>query len=92
MIEAHSFAEGSFAAYKEMLPLIRYKGGACGSGSEALILIVNETENEAEDYPLVINSSGNLIAATLDASYWKGAGSRNGNEREFIGIRTKVSP
>lgn len=86
----HSFAEGSFSAYKEMLPLIRYKGGACGSGSEALIVIVNDEEEKAKDYPLVINSSGNLIAATLDASYWKGAGTRNGNEREFIAIKTEI--
>ena len=92
MIEAHSFAESSFAAYREMLPLIRYTGGACGSGSEALILFVNASKEDDDEYPMVINSSGNLIAATLDASYWKGAGARNGKEREFIGIRTKVSP
>lgn len=32
------------------------------------------------------NSSENDIAATLDASYYKGTGARNGKEREFIGV------
>lgn len=36
---------------------------------------------------LVINSSGAGIAATLDASYYKGTGSRNGKEREYIVMR-----
>lgn len=30
------------------------------------------------------NSSGGGIAGTLDASYYKGTGSRNGNEREVV--------
>lgn len=30
------------------------------------------------------NYSGNGIAATLDASYYKGPGARNGKEREFL--------
>ena len=33
-----------------------------------------------------INSSGNHIAGTLDAHYYKGIGARCGKEREFIGI------
>lgn len=32
------------------------------------------------------NSSGNDIAGTLDASYYKGVGTRNGKEREFVVI------
>lgn len=32
------------------------------------------------------NSSGNDIAGTLDASYFKGTGARSGKEREFVGI------
>ena len=32
------------------------------------------------------NSSGGGIAATLDASYYKGTGSRNGKEREVIAV------
>lgn len=35
------------------------------------------------------NYSGGGIAATLDASYWKGAGSRNGKEREFVAIENE---
>lgn len=34
--------------------------------------------------PVIENSSGGGIAATLDASYWKGTRSRNGKEREFV--------
>lgn len=33
-----------------------------------------------------VNSSGNGIAGTLDASYYKGTGARSGKEREFIGV------
>ena len=36
--------------------------------------------------PVFLNSSGGGIAATLTATYWKGAGTRNGDEREFIVI------
>lgn len=43
-------------------------------------------------FPVIVNSSGGGIAATLDASYYKGPGSRNGKEREFIVIiNTKES-
>lgn len=34
--------------------------------------------------PVICNSGGGGIADTLTATYWKGAGTRNGNEREFI--------
>lgn len=37
---------------------------------------------------IVHNYSVGGIAATLDASYYKGAGSRNGKEREFVAIET----
>lgn len=40
--------------------------------------------------PVIENSSGGGIAATLDASYYKGSGARNGKEREFIVIRKAV--
>lgn len=33
-----------------------------------------------------VNSSGNGITGTLDASYYKGTGARSGKEREFIGV------
>lgn len=32
------------------------------------------------------NSSGNDIAGTLDANYYRGTGARSGKEREFIGV------
>lgn len=38
---------------------------------------------------IVVNSSGGGIAATLDASYYKGTGARNGNEREVIVMSTQ---
>lgn len=33
-----------------------------------------------------VNSSGNGIAGTLDASYYKGTGARSGMEREFVAV------
>lgn len=32
------------------------------------------------------NYTGDGIASTLDASYFKGTGSRNGKEREFVAV------
>ena len=40
--------------------------------------------------PVIENYSGGGIAATLDASYYKGVGARNGKEREFIVIRKTI--
>lgn len=37
-------------------------------------------------YTYVGNSSGDEVAGTIDASYYKGTGSRSGNEREFVAI------
>lgn len=45
----------------------------CGSGQDCCGRILQ-------------NSSGGGIAATLDASYYKGPGARNGKEREFVAI------
>lgn len=39
----------------------------------------------------VINSSGGGISATLDASYYKGTGSRNGKEREVLAVGNEQS-
>lgn len=36
-----------------------------------------------------MNSSGNNVAAPLDASYWKGCGERSGVEREFVMYYTR---
>lgn len=35
------------------------------------------------------NYTGGGIAATLDASYWKGPGARNGKEREFLAMENE---
>lgn len=52
---------------------------------------MEKTDNE-NNGRIIINSSGQGIAATLDASYYKGPGARNGKEREFIVIiNTKES-
>jgi DNA (cytosine-5)-methyltransferase 1 len=37
-----------------------------------------------QQYDVILNSSGDGIVGILDASYYKGAGARNGEEREFI--------
>lgn len=36
---------------------------------------------------VVINSSGSDISGTLDSSYYKGQGERQGTEREYVCIR-----
>lgn len=38
------------------------------------------------------NYTGGGIAATLDASYYKGPGARNGKEREFLAIENDKPP
>ena len=54
--------------------------------------ITGDHNNRLTDYTAVVcetyagNSSGNDIAGTLDASYYKGVGTRNGKEREFVVI------
>ena len=45
--------------------------------------ITGDHENRVTDYTTVI-AYGGKRAETLDASYYKGAGARNGREREFI--------
>ena len=40
------------------------------------------------DAPCIQNYTGGGIAATLDASYYKGSGARNGKEREFLAVET----
>lgn len=58
-------------------------GRAAGKGA----LIQNDlsgTLGVSQDQTLFCNSSGGGVAGTLDASYYKGAGTRRGHEREFI--------
>lgn len=48
--------------------------------------LVVEHENRVTDYTSIITYGGDK-AGTLDASYYKGAGARNGKEREFVAER-----
>ena len=64
-----AFTPSSFGGYEQGWGSLRANGGDLGGGSETLI---------TQCY------GGNDIAQTLDASYYKGVGSRNGKEREFI--------
>ena len=48
--------------------------------------LIVEHENRVTDYTNVITYGGDK-AGTLDASYYKGAGARNGKEREFVAER-----
>ena len=50
-----------------------------GGNNTPFVLIKNDSRS-------VINSSGNGIATTIDASYYKGQGLRQGIEREFVVI------
>ena len=52
--------------------------------SESLVEVA-ETEVKAS---FVLNSSGDGVAAPLDASYYKGQGTRQGIEREFVMIES----
>ena len=62
-------------------------GSNCGDFEEtetAATMLTKYHYGSGGDAALVASYSGNEIAATLDASYYKGTGSRNGKEREFI--------
>lgn len=48
--------------------------------------VTGDHENRVTDYTNIITYGGDK-AGTLDASYYKGAGSRNGKEREFVAER-----
>ena len=62
----------SRSGYREGCGTLRANGGDYGGGSENIVL--------------ALNSSGNGIAGTLDANYYRGTGARSGKEREFIAI------
>ncbi len=48
---------------------------------------LNAIKSDADHVPcVIINSSGDDIAGTLDSSYYKGQGERQGIEREYIVI------
>ena len=63
-----------------MMPVEMVRGGGVAP------TMTGDHNGHISDYTaiLVENSSGGGIAATLDASYYKGSGSRNGKEREYV--------
>ena len=71
--------------------VICYNARGNGDG-KTVPTITGDHNNRLTDYTAVVcetyagNSSGNDIAGTLDASYYKGVGTRNGKEREFVVI------
>lgn len=58
-----------------------------GGGNVPLVMI----EKDEQD-AFVMNSSGDGIAATIDASYYKGQGLRQGIEREYIMLAVDSHP
>ena len=64
---------------------------ARGNGEGAVCsTITGDHENRVTDYTNIVTYGGDK-AGTLDASYYKGPGTRNGNEREFIAERRSGS-
>lgn len=48
---------------------------------------LNSIKSDSDHVPcVVINSSGKDVAGTLDSSYFKGQGERQGIEREYVVI------
>lgn len=72
---AACFAPSGFGGFTEGVGTLRASAGKHGSSSSNLLL-----------QAIFDNSSGNDVAGTLDASYYKGTGARSGKEREFIGV------
>ena len=54
------------------------ESGVCGT------LTANQNNGVRGDTPLVVDTSDGDIAGTLDASYYKGCGLRQGRERTFV--------
>lgn len=71
---AACFAPSGFGGYTEGVGTLRASAGKHGISSANIVAGICE------------NSSGNDIAGTLDASYYKGTGARSGKEREFMGV------
>ena len=60
---------------------------ARGNGSgQVCANVTGDHENRVTDYTNIITYGGDK-AGTLDASYYKGAGARNGKERDFVAER-----
>lgn len=62
-------------------------GGGDGAINANVVCTIAETERTSDEDICYQNYTGGGVAATLDASYYKGSGARNGTEREFIAIR-----
>ena len=60
--------------------IVQTLSGRMGTGGNNTPFVLIENASN------VINSSGSGIAATIDASYYKGQGLRQGIEREFVVI------
>ena len=58
--------------------MLKASGGDTGGGGEGLVVLRMKKQQ------FVCNSSGEGIAAPVDASYYKGCGLRAGIEREFV--------
>ena len=64
--------------------------GCNGAGwREGECYTLNTIDRPAVCYEKCECYGGNGVAQTLDASYWKGAGARNGKEREFVAVAGK---
>ena len=60
---------------------------ARGNGNgKVCVNVTGDQERRVTDYTNIITYGGDK-AGTLDASYYKGAGARNGKEREFVAER-----
>lgn len=81
----------SAATDSDHIPCVCYDARGNGDG-KTVPTITGDHNNRLTDYTAVVcetyagNSSGNDLAGTLDASYYKGVGTRNGKEREFVVI------
>lgn len=59
----------------------------CTTGGVSRTLTSTRADNEHIPCVLIANSSGGGISGTLDASYYKGQGERQGVEREYLVIK-----
>ena len=74
-------------------PVVCYDARGNGDG-KVVPTITGDHNNRLTDYTALVcekfaeNSSGDGISGTIDASYYKGIGSREGKEREFVVCET----
>lgn len=75
---------------REVIGIDFYNHLICGSVSKTLTGQRIDPHNI--QCVLLANSSGEGIAGTLDSSYYKGQGERQGIEREYVVIRNDSRP